>query len=153
MATDCDVAFVRHPVSLAAVGVARRLAPALIAIGLAGPAMASVLPIAGAYGNDAGCAFFLRGEVGVEMALVTGDTLTSPAGACDFVNFVSAGDHEFVAEAVCTGIGEINPGLDHVTVRDEGKAGYYVMIEKAEVAGPLAPCPGAEELMSPGVRI
>jgi hypothetical protein len=112
-----------------------------------------VLPIAGAYGNETGCTFFLRGEAGAGMALVTGDTLTSPAGACDFVKFVSARDGEFVAEAACDGVGKIHEGLDRVTVRDGGDEGWFVMIENAEVAGPLSPCPGAAEALSPGVRI
>lgn len=129
------------------------LAGVLLALAFAAPAAAAVLPIEGAYGNEAGCAFFLRGEVGPGIALVTGDTLASPAGACDFVNFVSATESEFVAEAVCTGIGQIHQGLDRVTVRDGGDAGWFAMIEKSEVAGPLAPCPGAVELMSPGVRV
>lgn len=130
----------------------RLLAAITIGVGLAGPAAASVLPIAGAYGNAAGCAFFLKGEKGAGIELLTGESFASPAGGCDFVNSVSVADKEFVAEATCDGIGKIHEGLDRVTVRDDG-TGLFVMIEKAEVAGPLLPCPGAAEALSPGVRI
>jgi len=126
---------------------------AVVAIGISGPALANVLPIAGAYGNAAGCAFFLSGEAGAGMALVTGESLMSPAGGCDFVELVSATDEEFVAMAACDGIGKIHDGLDRVTVRDGGDDGFFVSIENAEVAGPLSPCPGAAEALSPGVRI
>jgi len=138
---------------MTAVGVARRVALTVIVVGLSGPALANVLPIAGAYGNAAGCAFFLKGETGTGMELVTGESLTSPAGGCDFVDFVSAEGGELVAQAACDGIGQIHAGLDRVTVRDGGEAGFFVMIENAEVAGPLSPCPGAAEALSPGVRI
>ena len=144
--------FVPHA-GVSSVGVARLVAFGFLAIGLAGPAAASVLPIAGAYGNEAGCAFFLHGETGAGMALLTGESFASPAGGCDLVSFVSAANGEFVAEAACDGIGRIHEGLDRVTVRDGGDAGFFVMIEKAEVAGPLLPCPGAAEALSPGVRI
>jgi len=138
---------------MTAVSVARRVVLAVVAIGIAGPALANVLPIAGAYGNAAGCAFFLTGEAGTAMVLVTGESLMSPAARCDFVDFVSASDGEFVAQAACDGIGKTHDGLDRVTVRDGGDDGFFVSIENAEVAGPLSPCPGAAEALTPGVRI
>jgi len=143
----------RFAATLSPKGRGKVVALAMAVLGYTGPALASVLPIAGAYGNAAGCAFFLRGEAGTGMALVTGESLMSPAGGCDFVELVSATDGEFVAQAACDGIGEIHDGLDRVIVRDGGDDGFFVSIENAEVAGPLSPCPGAAEALSPGVRI
>jgi len=131
------------------------VALAVAFVAFAGPAAAAVLPFQGAIGDEAGCRFFLTGEAEAGMTVFTADTLTSPAGSCDFVRALpsAVGDGVLLVEAACDGLGQIHEGLDEVMIELQGDAGWFVFIEGTEVAGSLASCPGAVEALSPGVRI
>ena len=123
----------------------------LAAASVAAPAIAAVLPIEGAFGNAAGCAFYMTGKAEADMVVLTGDTVSSRDAGCDFVSLDASGAGAFTVGAVCSG--DTHPGLDQVLVSDRGTDGFFVSINEAVEWGPLRPCPGVEDLLSPGVRI
>jgi hypothetical protein len=133
--------------------LAIRLGAFIIAIAcFAGPAEAAVLPIGGAYGNEAGCRFYLLGEPDAEMIVLTGDTVSSFTAGCDFTSMISQVDDVFTIQAVCSGEGQNHPGMDQVIVTRRGDGGFLVAIEGGAEWGPLLECPGVADLLSPGVR-
>jgi hypothetical protein len=119
-------------------------------LGFASPALAGVLPFAGVFGNDAGCAFYMTGKASPDMVVLTPDTVSSGKGGCDFVSLTATESSGFSVGAVCSGDG--HEGMDQVSIADRGEAGFFVSVNGQAEWGPLLACPGIEDL-SPGVRI
>ncbi len=127
---------------------------AILITGLSGPALAgAVLPIGGIFGNEAGCHFFMSGDVLNEDFLVlTPDTVTSRATACYFVELIPHRADVHALSASCSG--GIGGGGDEVLVSDHGERGIFVTLPGRAEQGPLFPCPGTEGLFrTPGVQV
>jgi hypothetical protein len=133
-------------------GVARVkvVAVAVALLGFASPALAGVVPIAGVFGNEAGCAFYMTGKASADMVVLTPDTVSSGTGGCDFISLTATESSGFSVGAVCSGDG--HEGIDAVSIADRGEAGFFVSVNGEAEWGPLTACPGVEDL-SPGVRI
>lgn len=124
----------------------RTLLAALALVASAGAASAAVLPLQGAFGNAAGCAFFMSGVAGEDMLLLTPDSFASAGVTCDFEWLLSSNDVVFTIGGVCTG------GIDQLSVVPQADGAYAVTVGDLPPLGPLAPCPGSSEILSPGVR-
>ena len=123
---------------------------------LAGPALAeAVLPIGGAFGNEAGCGFFMTGEMDDDgLAVITPDTFTSFATGCVFETIVSNSKGAFELDAACQSEGEQDGFTDRLSVVDRGRDGVFVALETVGDWGPLFRCPGTEGLFeAPGVAV
>jgi hypothetical protein len=119
---------------------------------LAGAAQAAVLPIAGAFGNEPGCHFFMSGEALDEMMVLTGDTVSVTGGGCDFVRLLGQEGEVFTVEAICAGQGQAGSSFDKVVVTRLSDAEMMVQVEGAAEWGPLRKCAGSEDALSPGVH-
>lgn len=94
----------------------------VLSLAMATPVAAGVLPLDGAYGNDAGCAFYTYGQTpSGDYLLLTPDTLASPQLSCDFGSLVTSADGHFTIDAVCSPGGKLK-----ITVDDKGEAGMAV---------------------------
>ena len=112
-----------------------RIRIALISLALATPVAAGVLPFDGAYGNDAGCDFYLYGQApSRDYLLLTADTLASPKLACDFETLVTSADGHSSVEAVCSPGGRMRLQIT------EAAAGFSIAAPDL-VLGPMPPCP------------
>lgn len=124
---------------------------------LAGPALAeAVLPIHGAFGNEAGCTFFMTGDMTDDsLAVITPDTFTSFATGCYFETLVSREAGEvFELNAACHSEGEDGSFAERLRVVDRGRDGVFVALGKLGDWGPLFRCPGTEGLFeTPGVPV
>ena len=108
----------------------------LLWLAAASPAAAGVLPLEGAYGNDAGCNFYLYGEKPTgDYLLLTGDTLSSPHLACDFGSLVTSADGHATVDAVCSPGGKAS-----IDIEDKGAAGFAISAAGMTL-GPALPCP------------
>jgi hypothetical protein len=106
-----------------------------------------VLPIAGAFGNASGCAFFMTGKVlGEDLQLLTPDNFSAAAATCHFEELIAEASDYYVLAATCNGAASAS----QVTVHGEAAAGYFVALgETLPESGPLIACPGAEEVFRP----
>jgi hypothetical protein len=104
-----------------------------------------VLPIAGAFGNASGCAFFMTGQVlGEDLLLLTPDNFSAATTTCHFESLMAEVSDYYVVAATCNGA-----RASQVTVHGEA-AGYFVALgETLAEWGPLIACPGAEEVFKP----
>jgi hypothetical protein len=126
----------------------RKGAACLMVAMLSGPAVAdALLPIGGAFGDEAGCEFFMTGEAGSgSFAVVTPDTFTTESIACYFESLISEEGEDIVLEASC------GKAKNRITVSGSPAEGYFVFVPHADVAigwGRLSRCPGTEELFKP----
>jgi hypothetical protein len=141
--------------------VRRRGIAAAFIVALVSPVLAEgVLPIGGAFGNEAGCHLFMTGEKQDGTLLLTPDTFTLDSGACYFKELLEPEFEEFYPGAAvflvkvgCTWEGG-HSNEDELTVID-GEEGLTVGFRIRDVFwGPLDRCPGTEELFAPlGVQI
>lgn len=134
----------------------RKGAAALAISMLAGPALAeAVLPIGGAFGNAAGCDFFMTGEMEDDgLAVITPDTFTTFASGCVFEMLVSSNNNAFKLDAACHSGGEQQGVTDRLSVVDRGRDGVFVALETVGDWGPLFRCPGTENLFdAPGTQV
>jgi len=107
----------------------------LLSLATATPVAAGVLPLDGAYGNDAGCAFYIYGQApSGDYLLVTPDTLASPKLSCDFGSLLTSSGGHFTLDAVCSPGGKIR-----IDVEDRGTGGVAVTGDGA-VLGPAPRC-------------
>ena len=115
---------------------------------LSGPAVAeALLPIGGAFGDEAGCEFFMTGQAeSGAFAVLTPDTFTTDSIACYFESLVSEEGDDIVLEAAC------GQEKNRITVSGSAAEGYAVFVLHADVATGwerLRRCPGTEELFEP----
>lgn len=110
--------------------------------GITAPALAaSSIPLDWAFGNPAGCRFYLTGLADTaQMIVLTGDTFTAFRTGCDFGELVSDADGVFTVEAVCSSLGKPIPGEEIVVVRSADGT-YDVTIENFGHWGGLSRCP------------
>jgi hypothetical protein len=121
---------------------------AIIILAAASPVMADgVLPIAGAFGNASGCAFFMTGTVlDEDLQLLTPDNFSAAATTCHFEQLIAEATDYYVVAATCSGAA----GASQVTVQGEAVTGYFVAIGEALAEwGPLIACPGAGDVFQP----
>jgi hypothetical protein len=126
--------------------VSIRGAIAAVAVLATSPALAAgSIPLDWAFGNAAGCNFFLNGQADIaEMVVLTGDTFTAFRTGCDFGELVAEAGETFTIAAVCSSLGKPIPGEEVVVVR--GADGTYeVTIENFGHWSGLTRCPGREE--------
>lgn len=117
---------------------------------LASPALADgVLPIAGAFGNGAGCTLFMTGQrLDSDTVVLTPDNFVADSENCHFLELSNGTETSFTVRASC---GTPDPTTVSVRQADEE---FYVAIGTAKEWGPLAPCPGAERAFaSLGTRV
>lgn len=121
----------------------------LVIASLASPVLAdAVLPIGGAFGNEAGCAFFMTGAaVGNDPVVITPDTLTMGTSSCYFEALVSRDGPSYVVEASCRHDGA-ESRKERVVVTDRRDA-VFVRLESIGEFGPFYTCPGTEDLFAP----
>lgn len=105
---------------------------------IATPALAGVLPLDGAYGNETGCAFFALGEAGEEMILLTPDTYLDGRTGCDFESATTGDDGVFAVRGVCATPGQTSVKGDILKVRWENR--LATVYDGHEAIGPLLPC-------------
>lgn len=115
---------------------------------LATPALAdAILPIGGAFGNEAGCDYFMTGSVVGAPLILTPDTFTTAAGGCHFEALTarSAGGFELAASCQTRG----SPAARRtVAVSGDRTRGYIVALDGAAY-GPLSRCPDADGAFRP----
>jgi hypothetical protein len=114
-----------------------RIAAALALALMASPALAAVLPLDGAYGNESGCAFFATGRPADGMVLITPDTALINRTGCDFDSATSEADLYSVT-GVCG-----TPGRESKTgeiLKLRWADGRVTVIDGLEAVGPLLPC-------------
>jgi hypothetical protein len=131
----------------------RRGIAAVLTISLVGPVLAEgALPIAGAFGNEAGCAFYMSGDRSPpDLAVITPYTFTAHDSGCQFETLISEGDGRFEIQSSCSGGALAGDRL--VTVTGNHIEGYAVAIEDKSWDG-LSLCPGTEVLFGPrGIQI
>jgi hypothetical protein len=118
---------------------------------LATPVLAdAVLPIGGAFGNEAGCALFETGDaIDDTVVVLTPDTFQTHAMGCSFETLVSGKPGDYEIAATCANEGEDGSTKHKVAVRGSMSAGYTVVIEGGPEWGPLFTCPGTESLFEP----
>jgi hypothetical protein len=129
----------------------RKGAATLAIATFASPVLAdAVLPIGGAFGNEAGCAFYATGNFGDdEMIVVTPYTLTSYATACYFESLVARRvDGRFEIAASCSAEGE-DESFDGLVTVQRRPEGVFAAIANVGEWGPLFLCPGTEALFKP----
>jgi hypothetical protein len=117
---------------------------------LSSPALAdALLPIGGAYGDEAGCEFFMTGQAERgSFAVVTPDTFTTETLACYFETLVAKRQADFELEASCRLASEST--TESITVNAPQSNGVFVALGSVATAwGPLSRCPGTEELFEP----
>jgi hypothetical protein len=139
------------------VNLCRGIAALVVAL-IASPVLADVvLPIGGAFGNEAGCAFFMTGAYGTDddMIVVTPDTLTSYLTGCYFESMIGLReDGAYDVAAACHAEGEDGTFDDVVTVTNRGGDGLFVALQSGAEWGPLFKCEGTESLFKPpGTRV
>lgn len=132
-----------------------RGATIVIMIAIASPALAeAVLPIGGAYGNEAGCRAYLSGDFTLpKLAVLTPYTFASDVVGCYFKKLTAREPGRFTIAATCEGRGE-STSLDVTVVVEGGDAdGYRVTINDAGWDD-LIECAGTEDLFErPGTQI
>ena len=116
-----------------------RTAVTIILAATASPALAGVLPLDGAYGNETGCAFFAVGEPGEDMILLTPDTYLDGKTGCDFDTATTEDDGVFAVRGVCATPGETSVKGDILKVR-WAPGGLATVYDGLESIGPLLPC-------------
>jgi hypothetical protein len=102
------------------------------------PAVAGVLPLDGAYGNETGCAFFAVGEPAEGMILLTPDTYLDGKTGCDFDSVSRADDGVFAVRGVCATPGETSVKGDILKVILKDR--LVTVYDGLEAIGPLLPC-------------
>jgi hypothetical protein len=133
--------------------VRRRGIAAVVIVALASPVLAEgVLPIGGAFGNEAGCAFYMSGDRSLpDLAVITPYTFAAEGGGCHFEELVVDSDDRFELEASCSG-GTL-AGDRVVAVIGSHIEGYAVRIGDQHWED-LGLCPGTEVLFAPpGVQV
>jgi hypothetical protein len=111
-------------------------------MGLTGTASAAVLPIVGIYGNAAGCQAYFTGNFDDDAyLLLTPDTFSAYASACDFAELVSSSDDVLVVSGVCFEEGEEESRIDTVTVMGSADEAFFVQFDGLGPMGPLNLCP------------
>jgi hypothetical protein len=123
-------------------------------LAIASPALAeAVLPIGGAYGDEAGCHAYLSGDFTADrFAVLTPHTFASNVVSCYFEKLLERAPRRSTIAASCEGVGE-DESLDVVAVIEGSDAGgYRVTINNAGWDG-LVECAGTEELFNrPGTQ-
>jgi hypothetical protein len=121
---------------------------------LASPALAQVLPIGGAYGNEEGCNAYLTGDFSAERyAVLTPYTFASDAIGCYFAELLSREPGRFTVAASCEGEGERVSQDVLAVVEGSDAGGYRVTIGNAGW-DQLVECAGTEQLFTrPGTQI
>ncbi|MEO8685665.1 MAG: hypothetical protein ABI414_12590 [Devosia sp.] len=106
-----------------------------------------ILPIADAFGNASGCAFFMTGKVlDEDLQLLTPDNFSAAAATCHFEQVIAEATDYYVVAASCNGA----VGASQVTVHGEAATGYFVALgETLPEWGPLIACPGAGDVFKP----
>ena len=115
----------------------------LLFCALSTPALADgVLPLARAFGNAAGCAFYNTGAppVGDDYLLLTPDSFASHDIACDFAALASSGGGAFTIKALCQAAGQGTTAPDHLQVVDHAADGYGIKFDGIDEIGPLKAC-------------
>lgn len=117
---------------------------------LASPALGdAVLPIGGAFGNEAGCDYFMTGaRAGDNLVILTPDTFTTAAAGCYFETLVSPVPGAYEVSASCHEEGESETVKSQLKVRGTASEGFTVALADSEW-GPLQRCPGTEDLFAP----
>jgi hypothetical protein len=101
-------------------------------------AVAGVLPLDGAYGNESGCAFFALGEANEGMILLTPDTYLDGKTGCDLDSAVEEDDGVFAVQGVCATPGQVSVKGDILKVQwTDDRA---TVLRGGETVGPLLPC-------------
>jgi hypothetical protein len=139
--------------SLASVRL-RRGALIFVLLSIVSPALAEgLLPIGGAFGNEAGCLLFETGQaVDDTVVILTPDTFQTYGTGCSFETLVSGKPGAYDLSASCASEGDEGEGQfkDKVAVRGSKSAGYTVTIgDGGPEWGPLFTCPGTENLFEP----
>jgi hypothetical protein len=121
---------------------------------LCGPALAQVLPIGGAYGNEEGCKAYLTGDFSAESyAVLTPFTFASDAVGCYFAELIEREPGRFTVAASCEGKGERVSHDVLAVVEGSDATGYRVTIGNAGWEQ-LAQCAGTETLFRrPGTQV
>ena len=114
-------------------GRAIALAVALLAPAI--PALAEVIPLGAAFGNDAGCRFFLNGVADIDAVLLTPDTFMGSGIACDFTELAGVS----AVAAICSG--DEREGIVELGI-DASEGAFTVVLGEA-TWGPLPRCAGS----------
>ena len=116
---------------------------------VASPALAQVLPIGGAFGDEEGCNAYLTGDFSAERyAVLTPYTFSADVVGCYFEELVSREPGRFTVAASCEGKGE-GVSQDVVAVIEGSDAeGYRVTINNAGWDA-LVGCAGTDALFGP----
>lgn len=132
--------------------MALRLTAALaLALGTA-PALASgVVPLAGVFGDEAGCRLYLSGifEPDDGLAVITPFTFTADAARCHFETVVSQPAIGVYNVSASCAYDDASGTAATVSVVDRGGAGIFVAVSGSSEWGPLFRCPGTEALFEP----
>ena len=108
------------------------------------PAVAAdVLPIAGAYGDDAGCALYSHGTMPTgqgEFFLLTPNQFASYPVRCIFRSAADSGTYGIVANAVCTAANG-DSDVEALRITKHGTDGYGLVPKGGAEAGPWPACP------------
>lgn len=125
-----------------------------MALLMTGPAAAAVVPIIGAYGDEAGCDFYMSGMNPSEsMLLLTPDSFHAPGTRCDFLKLAAGGSGRYAVDAVCDGGDAERPGVETLAVTPKAGDGLFVEVMGHAPWGPLALCPGSADPYATGVNI
>jgi hypothetical protein len=133
----------------------RSFALAMMVAMLAGPVIAAVIvPLRGAFGNAAGCAFYMTGgsiEV-VDPVVVTPYTFTTSTVRCRFETLVSRrGASLFNVDGHCISGDARHETPATIVISDAAGGGVQVgvSIEGIGAWAALLRCPGTEDLFAP----